>query len=200
MKTTKPIATISFNTEEYLRLKLDELIRSQIITFYAYIPHLKEEDENKDHIHVFLQPNKPVDLLELRNFFKQKDPSGNEKPLGTINFTPSKWVDWFYYSIHDRAYLLNKGESRKYTYSFSDVRTSDLDELYFRVSDTPKPFSKVERALDMIGRGLSDTEIAVALGTPLERIHYFAQGINDLRGTYRGAYTPHSEDTEETDA
>lgn len=200
MKTTKPIATISYNSEAFLRYMLEYLLDEKYIVFWAYIPHMKEEDEEKDHFHVYVEPNKPLDLLWLKDQFKEKDLSGNPKPLGCINFKPSKWVDWYYYGLHDKAYLLNHGETRKYSYTFADVRTSDTTELTFRVSDTPKPFSKVERALDMISRGYSDTEIAVALGTPLERIHYFAQGINDLR-TYRGAYSPHSEDLDEdTDA
>lgn len=79
MKTTRPIATISFNTEAYLRLKLDELIKAKKITFYAYIPHRKEEDENKDHIHLFLEPNNPLlTFLNLETSSRKKTLTGTK--------------------------------------------------------------------------------------------------------------------------
>ena len=68
MRTTKPIATISFNTPEYLKLKLDELTKAKKIAFWAYIVHQPEDDEagNKVHMHVYIEPSAMVQTEDLR--------------------------------------------------------------------------------------------------------------------------------------
>ena len=47
MITTKSQTTISFNTEEYLKTKLNELVKNEKIIFYCYIRHLVKEDNIK---------------------------------------------------------------------------------------------------------------------------------------------------------
>ena len=44
MKTSKPISTISFNTESFLRGKLRELEAAGILEFWAYIKHDPEPE------------------------------------------------------------------------------------------------------------------------------------------------------------
>ena len=60
MKTSKPISTISYNSEEFLKAKLDYLVRSGEVAFWYYIKHHGEYDketniQDKDHIHLYIQ-------------------------------------------------------------------------------------------------------------------------------------------------
>ena len=134
MKTTKPIATISYNTEAYLALKLGELLSSGKISFWAFVPHIAEDDEaRKDHCHVYVEPSKLLQTDDLREYLKEFDPKMPSKPLGCIQWVSSKFDDWYLYGLHDKAYLASKGESRRYRYRASDFRTSDEDDLHFKV-------------------------------------------------------------------
>jgi len=137
MATQKPISTISYNTEKFLKEKLDIWIDAHIIQAYQYICH-KGEDGDKDHIHLRIEPNKkldPMDLLEqLREF--QID---NDKPLGCRPFRPSKEEDWILYAVHDSQYLKLKyggGEKgEKLPYKWQDIHVSeyyDMEIAYIR--------------------------------------------------------------------
>lgn len=134
MKTTKPIATISYNSEAYLALKLGELLASGKISFWAFVPHIAEDDEaTKDHCHVYVEPSKLLQTDDLREYLKEFDPLTPSKPLGCIQWVSSKFDDWYLYGLHDKAYLASKGQSRRYRYRPSDFRTSDDDDLHFKV-------------------------------------------------------------------
>lgn len=137
MATQKPISTISYNTESFLREKLDIWIRAHIIQAYQYICH-KGEDGDKDHIHLRIEPNKKLDpmclLEELREFR-----IGEDKPLGCRPFRPSKEEDWFLYAVHDSEYLKLKyggGEKgEKLPYNWTDIKTPefyDTEVAYIR--------------------------------------------------------------------
>lgn len=127
MATQKPISTISYNTEAFLKEKLDTWIKAHIIQAYQYICH-KGEDGDKDHIHLRIEPNKkldPMDLVEALREFEQ----GKDKPLGVRPFRPSKEEDWFLYVVHDPTYLKlkygggDKGE--KLPYKWQDIKASE---------------------------------------------------------------------------
>lgn len=131
MATQKPISTISYNTEAFLKEKLDAWISAHIIQAYQYIKH-KGEDGDKDHIHVRIEPNKkldPMDLLEALREFQQ----GNDKPLGCRPFRPSKEEDWILYAVHDEQYLKLKyggGEKgEKIPYKWQDIQVSEYYEM-----------------------------------------------------------------------
>lgn len=131
MATQKPISTISYNSEAFLREKLDTWVKSHIIQAYQYICH-KGEDGDKDHIHLRIEPNKkldPMDLLENLREFK----SGQDKPLGCRPFRPSKEEDWFLYVVHDEHYLKLKyggGEKgEKLPYKWQDIIVSEYYDL-----------------------------------------------------------------------
>ena len=72
MQTCKPISTISYNSEEFLKSVLDNLVRTHVIDFYMYIKHIGEIDlfgeQEKDHIHLFLIPNKRINTADLEQF------------------------------------------------------------------------------------------------------------------------------------
>lgn len=73
MKTTRPQSTISYNSMGFLLGVLDNLVEKEFITFYAVIEHQAEEDENKDHIHVYFEPAKTIDTLWLSKQFLELD-------------------------------------------------------------------------------------------------------------------------------
>lgn len=137
MNTSKPISTISFNTESFLHAKLDELVDNRTLSFYAYIKHYAEPSENndtlKDHYHIFVEPNKRIDAMALRTEFKEAV-SLSEPPLGCLPFQFSKFDDWYYYGLHDPIYLARKGMSRYYSYSRTDIVTSDKDYLSEKIN------------------------------------------------------------------
>lgn len=124
MATQKPISTISYNTEPFLREKLDAWLEAHIICAYQYICH-KGEDGDKDHIHLRLELNKRVDPMDLQAQLREYV-GGNPKPLGCRPFRPSKEEDWILYALHDSNYLKlkygggDKGE--KIPYETSDIR------------------------------------------------------------------------------
>lgn len=136
MNTRKPIATISYNSISFLKMKLDELIKNHIISFYLFIQHEPENDEcaGKKHIHLYIEPNKKIDTMDLQDYLKEFDPSHPKKPLGCINFIVSKIDDGILYWLHYPPYLASKFQSREYIYNKSDFFTSDIDtfeSLYF---------------------------------------------------------------------
>lgn len=131
MATQKPLSTISYNSEAFLKEKLDTWVKAHIIQAYQYICH-KGEDGDKDHIHLRIEPNKKLDPMtlqeELREFVM-----GNNKPLGVRPFRPSKEEDWFLYATHDATYLKMKyggGEKgEKLPYSWEDIKASEFYDV-----------------------------------------------------------------------
>lgn len=131
MATSKPISSISYNSEEFLRVKLESWLKAHIIQTYMYIKHVGE-DGDKNHIHFRIEPNKKLDPMDLQEDLKEytKD---NKKPLGCRPFRPSKEEDWFLYAVHDKEYLRIKyggGEKgEKLPYKWQDIVTPDNYDL-----------------------------------------------------------------------
>lgn len=154
MRTSKPIATISYNTEEYLIYKLHELIKAHKISDYYFIKHKKEKDESKDHIHLWLKPNTLIDTMDLQDHFKEPDPNNPLKPLGCIDFKSSKLDDFILYGLHLEAYLRFKGESREFHYLKTDFRYYDSDTFEdafnhaIKGSDFAKRFQLIQMLQD----------------------------------------------------
>lgn len=126
MATQKPISTISYNTEAFLREKLDDLVKAHIIQAYQYICH-KGEDGDKDHIHLRIEPNKKLDPMDLADKLLEYQ-IGKDKPLGCRPFRPSKEEDWFLYAVHDPQYMKfkysgDKGE--KIPYKWQDIKAPE---------------------------------------------------------------------------
>lgn len=138
MKTSKPISTISFNTQDYALGVLKNLTLKQVIEFWVITKHKGEPDESndevdKDHFHIYMEPARLIQTMDLKEAFKEIDP-GNPKPLGVIDIRSSKFDDWYLYALHDPAYLASKKQSRVYHYSKDDMITSNEDELNAKVS------------------------------------------------------------------
>lgn len=128
MATQKPISTISYNSEEFLKEKLDLWFNAHIIQAYQYIKH-KGEDGDKDHIHLRIEPNKKLDPMCLQEELREFVPD-SEKPLCCRPFRPSKEEDWFLYAVHDKTYLRLKyggGEKgEKLPYIWQQIVVSDF--------------------------------------------------------------------------
>lgn len=127
MATQKPISTISYNTEPFLRDKLEAWRKAHIIQAYMYICH-KGEDGDKDHIHLRIEPNKKLDPMDLQEELREFQ-IGKNKPLGCRPFRPSKEEDWYLYVVHDADYLKLKyggGEKgEKLPYKWQDIKVSE---------------------------------------------------------------------------
>lgn len=139
MLTGQPISTVTYNSEEFIKTRSDELVTNHMLEYYFFIRHKGEptacNDLLKDHIHWYGQPSKRIDTLELREYFKENDPTHPDKPLGAMEIVKSKFPDWYLYGIHDLDYLAMKNLIRYYTYSQDDVVASDYDILEYKVKE-----------------------------------------------------------------
>lgn len=197
MKTRKTISTISFNTPAFLRLKLEELRKAKIITVWFFISHQPEEDEKKAHIHLWILPSKTIQTDDLITEFYEKDPDPKQKiPLKCLSFQPcNSFADWYLYALHDPAYLLRKGQKRKYRYSDSDIVCSDRDELERLVSEIDMTEgSAIGRLLDALNDGISFTEYIKRGSVPLQQFSQYKAAWDFLveSGTFRNGRTTHS--------
>lgn len=197
MRTTKPISTISFNTASYLQVKLKELQKNKIVSFWAFIEHKPEDDEGgkKEHIHLYIEPSKMLQTDDLKAEFMELDlSSGNEKPLGCISFHSSKFDHWYMYSIHDKKYLVSKGQSRRYHYSFDDIVSSDEDELLYRVKSIDllslSPYSAM---IDAIEQNISWQEFFARGQIPIQQINQYQSAwfLLTSGNTYRNGREGH---------
>lgn len=131
MATQKPISTISYNTEAFLKEKLQAWLEAHIIQAYQYICH-KGEDGDKDHIHLRIEPNKKLDPMDLLDQLKEYQ-IGKDKPLCCRPFRPSKEEDWILYAVHDATYLNLKyggGEKgEKLPYSWQDIKVPEYYDM-----------------------------------------------------------------------
>lgn len=154
MKTRREISTISYNTVEFLTYKLNDLLDRHIISFWSFITHYPEEDEKKEHHHVYMRPNGQLDTMDLQLEFRELDPNNPKKPKGCIDFHVSKIDDWIPYNEHNPTYLAFKFESRKYHYNKSNFYTSDPDtfDFYyhqaFYCSDWAKEIARLQKIND----------------------------------------------------
>lgn len=194
MRTTKAFSTISYNSVDFLKLKLDELISSKKIAFYMFIRHKAEEDELKDHIHLYIDPSAMFQTEDLKDFLKEFDPSHPNQALTCMTAKPSKhFGDAYLYFKHDEAYLASKGQSRKYHYRHEDFYTSSEDELRMRVAEMDMlsltPYAAMLEAQKM---GLSWQEffkqgsVPIAQIVPYEKAWFLLTGNDTFRNGREG--------------
>ncbi len=181
MKTRLPISTISYNSPEFLKIKLQELTAARIISEWNFIQHEPEDDEGgkRLHIHLWLIPAKTVQTEDLIAEMLEPDPEKPDKPRKCLPFRVSKnFGDWYLYGIHDRAYLAMKAESRRYHYTIEDMATSDEDQLNCRVHEIDMFEKSSWKMLEaFMKEGLTFAEVFQRGAVPVQQ---FAQ--------YRAAY------------
>lgn len=129
MRTSKPISTISYNTADFLKAKLENWKSQGLIEFAMWIRHDPEEDEKKAHFHVFIRPARLIQTMDLEKESMELDPENIDKPFKMIGFRVSKESDWLLYAIHDPTYLQEKGLEREHVYGLDDVQSTDCDTL-----------------------------------------------------------------------
>ena len=173
MNTSKAIAGISYNTPSFLQGKLEEWKSSGLIEFGAFIYHLAEEGEKKDHLHVFVLPAKRLQTLDLENDSFEFDRLHPDKPLKIVGLTLSKESEWILYTLHDPDYLKEKGLQRIHHYSLEDFITTDqdlFDIMVSRISDERK--GKVEyRVIQMIKSGMTWEQMVTSGLIPMRYIY-----------------------------
>lgn len=190
LKTSKPISTIWWGDDEFLRFKLDDLVRRRILDFYAFIRHKPEEDEKKEHSHVFCIPSQRIDTNQLRDYLTQYDPN-HPKPILPNPFRSSKYDDWEPYVLHDPVYLASKGQSRKFHYKFEEIQTSDenmLMELHHEVNWAR--FKTQDRVKAMAEQGISFTKIVADGIVPVQQINQYRTFYETVVEQYALSYRP----------
>ena len=156
LKTKKPISTISYNTEHFLKNYLDSLIYCGKIEFYTFIKHNGEFDPilqiiEKDHYHVFIVPNGQIDTEEIKKGSEEFD-LDNDKPLKFMDIRNSKEADAYLYFQHNEEYLISKCLTKQFHYTLDDFISSDDDEFYTRYSRavSESDFNKNKQLRDLL--------------------------------------------------
>lgn len=179
MRTSKPFSTISYNTENFLNLRLCDLIQRRQIDFFAWVQHYPEEDETKEHKHLYIVPNGRVDTNQVLDYLLEHDPKHPDKPFKCIQPHSSKFADWYLYALHDATYLASKGQARKYHYTIADVHTSDSDYLLEEVHTID--FAKLNRfaALrDAALQGVPFEKLLMGGGIPIQQTYAYKQAYD----------------------
>lgn len=179
MKTSKPFSTISYNSVDYLNTKLNDLVSRRLIDFYAWVLHYPEEDESKEHKHLYIVPNGRVDTDQLLDYLLELDPKKPDKPLKCMRPHSSKFADWYLYALHDSSYLASKGQSRKYHYNIDDIATCDRDYLLEEVHTID--FAKLNRfnyLRDAALSGQSFESLLMSGSIPVQQTYAYHQAYN----------------------
>lgn len=185
MRTKRPIATISYLTENYLVMRLNEALDDKRIVFWAYIAHKGDKDLQKEHFHVYVEPAKTIDTLSFNVPFVEFV-SGEDKPRKCLEWQLSKFDDWYMYVLHDERYLALKGQTRNYHYLSSDIWFSDIDEFESRVSLIDySQFVGVDRIIES---ALADMPLAQAIQEgiiPMSQLSKYVNLFRALKSDYK---------------
>ena len=198
MRTSKPFATISYNTVDFLKLKLDHLVNTDVLCFYAFIKHRPEIDERKEHIHLYCEPAGLVDTDMIKNFLEEIDPLEPLKPIRILPCRKSQFDDWFLYAIHDEKYLAHKGQMRKYYYRTEDIETSNIDYL-LELKNTIN-FNKIYKnsaIVDAIVAGIPFADLVARGALPIQQYTQAKAFYNDYAELCRAGRETHTPITEE---
>lgn len=192
MKTSKPFSTISYNSDDFLSTKLDDLIRSRKLEFYAFVNHHKEEDEAKDHKHLYIVPNGQINTDQVLDLLLEHDPTHPDKPLACIQVRSSKFADWYLYSIHDTDYLASKGQSRKYHYTREDLKCSDPDYLLEEIHSMDlSKLNRTKALKDAATTGRSFYDLLLNGQIPVQQVYAYEHAFELLNRAGRSTHTPY---------
>ena len=96
MRTSKPFSTITYNSPDFLKKKMNELIISGDVSFWCFIKHKAEIDEKKDHIHLYVVPAVMFQTDCLKLHLQEPDPGKAGQFLTCISSRSSKTFDDWY--------------------------------------------------------------------------------------------------------
>lgn len=192
MRTQAPFSFVSWNTESFLRDTLDMLLAKGDIDFYAYIYHKAEEEQLKDHFHVFCMPSHCVDTDVIKPKFDQVDPA-NALPIKIVRITKSVWYDWYWYALHDPRYLATKSlEPKKYIYSKDKVVVSSKDYFQQLVCCTPCPKNPAQDLIDAICNDVSFVDLLATGIIPIHQVKAYELAYRELFRVYNPTRSEHS--------
>lgn len=183
MITRSNISTISYNTDDYLIFKLNDMIKNHCIEFWAFINHIPEEDERKPHKHLFIIPSGTVDTFALSDILEEIDfTNPTMPPLGTIFWKHSKFVDWYLYALHDIDYLASKGESRKYHYDKSEFIVSECDYFNELIHSCDfSQYTKHKKLREAVQSDISFRDLFANGFIPVQQIGQYSLAYNLLK-------------------
>lgn len=167
MKTRCAISTISYNSKEFLINVLNDLYNRMVISRWYFMYHFKEEDESKDHIHLWIMPNGTLNTMVLDKEFFEYD-GIHEKPLRCRDWHSSDLDNWILYTMHHKEYLwIEKHQTRKYHYSYDDfIVSSDIDfEDDFRQAMKGSAFAIKLQQNQIINANLDNPAVLFTNGT-----------------------------------
>lgn len=188
MKTSRPISSISFNSEPFLIDTLEKMHKARIISFWACILHKPEDDEGgkKYHYHLYIEPGKaPIEVNTFNDNFIEPDPE-SDKPLKTLIFRISKKDDALLYFKHDEGYLASKGQSRKYHYEWKEFYTSDEDEFNERIKTINLDLNPYKRMKEAIQNGWTFSQYAENGSVPVQQWFAFSKAWENLEYNLKG--------------
>jgi len=168
--TSRPLSTISYNTEPFLIEKLEQWQTAHLISEYQYILH-KGEDGDKDHIHLRVVPNKSLDPMYLADALVEFV-KGEELPRRCKPWRNSDEYNWLLYVLHNKDFLRvcknggDKGE--KLPYQFEDIKASfgyDVENV-FRAAMAKLVKGSVAGISEDIKQGKNPVDIAANLNNP----------------------------------
>ena len=197
MKTSKPVSTISYNTADFLYLKLKELRKNKVFEFWAFIEHNPEPDEimdeagKKKHFHVFAIPAKMIQTEDIREEFVEPDFEFG-KPRKTLMWVKSNFTDWYFYAIHDQAYLAKKHQRRVEHYSHSEIMASDPEDLNLLATKAIEEYDlgAYVKVAQYIKQGATFAEMAVQENLPVTQLYAWQNAWDMLikNGVYRNGH------------
>ena len=195
MKTSKEISFITWSDVLFVRKKSDELLNKGFISYYHFIEHKAEKDETKDHIHWFAVPEGQIETKQIIEFFTQFDSAHPDKPIKPADVHKSKFIDSYFYYLHDPDYLAMKGESRQYIYEESDFITSSFDEMHEKYLRSDKSKIKGNHALKIkhaIENNVSFVELLKNGEVPIQLINQYRTAYEMMGATvYRNGRPGH---------
>lgn len=181
MLTRTAFSFISYNTDGYLKSKLDELILDNKLAFWCYIEHRPEADETKCHKHLLVVPSGMVDTNVIGKYLEEYDPLHPDLPLKCLGVRHAHFADWYLYALHDVDYLYSKGDERKYHYTRDEFICSDND-FFFELIHT-SDFTKWKKQADFreaVRKRVPFGELLQNGVVPIQQIYQFKKAYEVL--------------------
>lgn len=196
MKTSKPFSTISYNTPDFLNVKLSDLVQRRVISFFTFVKHYRESDDRKEHIHLIIFPNGQYQTDALLDYLAEPDHSDpTKKPLGIMPVKSSNWSDWYLYACHDAAYLASKGQTREHHYLEEHFISSDEDYLHELITTIDRSkYAKTQEFINQVLEGASLRELVKKGMVPAPQFTQWSALYDFLRcgQTYRNGRISHT--------
>lgn len=173
MTTSKPLSGILWTSPEYAERRLNSLVNSRALSFWAFIPHFPESDETKNHIHCYIVPARRVCTDEIFMSFREPTEKTEVYKGASKVWTKSTFEDWYFYGLHDERYLESKGILKQIHYSISDFRSSSADDFSALVGQCHNNFDIRRILREEVAQGKTFTEFV--------RDNYYKIPVNQIK-------------------